>query len=133
MENWKCAPRSCCCTLTFWILHFEVYDILKCKNFLIGFLNELGNFKQKKIYISKCNLFFTFYSNGPIKQIYIAFVFPFLAHCVLVLLLVILMLKVVISLPTSGNFGDDCYYFYKDIFPFPSSVKDGGGHPPMLK
>ena len=61
------------------------------------------------------------------------FVFPFLAHCVLVLLLVILMLKVVISLPTSGNFGDDCHYFYKDIFPFPSSVKDGGSHPPMLK
>ena len=25
--------------LTFQILHFEVYDILKCKNFLIGFLN----------------------------------------------------------------------------------------------
>ena len=36
---------SCCCTLTFRILHFEVYDILKCKNFLIGFLDKLGNFK----------------------------------------------------------------------------------------
>ena len=28
--------------------HFEFY-ILKCKNFLISFLDELGNFKQKKI------------------------------------------------------------------------------------
>ena len=41
-------------------------EILKCKNFLIDFLDELGNFKQKKIYTSKCNFFFTFYSNGPI-------------------------------------------------------------------
>ena len=37
---------------TFWSV-----DILKCKNFLIGFLHELGNFKQKKIYTSKCNFF----------------------------------------------------------------------------
>ena len=45
---------SCCCTLTFQILHFEVYDILKCKNFFIGVFDELGNFKQKPCYISKC-------------------------------------------------------------------------------
>ena len=47
-----------CCSLTFLILHFEVYDILKRKNFLIGFLKELSNFNQKKFYISKCNFFF---------------------------------------------------------------------------
>ena len=28
-----------------------MYDILKCKIFLIGFLDELGNFKQKFFYI----------------------------------------------------------------------------------
>ena len=41
------VQMSCCCTLTFRILHFEVYDILKCKHYLIGFLDELGNFKPK--------------------------------------------------------------------------------------
>ena len=35
--------------------HFEFY-ILKCKNFLIDFLDELDNFKQKKIYTSKCKI-----------------------------------------------------------------------------
>ena len=55
---------SCCCILTLRILHFKLHDILICKIFFIGFLNELGNFKQKKIYILKCT-FFTFYSNGP--------------------------------------------------------------------
>ena len=39
-------------------------NILKCKIFIISFLDELGNFKQKKIYISKYKIF-TFYSNGP--------------------------------------------------------------------
>ena len=34
--------------------HFEFY-ILKCKNFSIDFLNELGNFKQKN-YTSKCKI-----------------------------------------------------------------------------
>ena len=29
------------------------------------FLNELGNFKHKFFYISKCKFFFTFYSNRP--------------------------------------------------------------------
>ena len=53
----------CCCTLTFRILHFEVYDILKCKNFLISFPDELGNFKQK-IFTFHNVRFFTFYSNG---------------------------------------------------------------------
>ena len=33
--------------------HFEFY-ILKCKIFLINFLYELGNFKQKKFYTSTC-------------------------------------------------------------------------------
>ena len=40
--------------------HFEFY-ILKCKNlkckfFLIDFLDELGNFKQKNFYTSKCQI-----------------------------------------------------------------------------
>ena len=35
-------------------VHFEFY-ILKCKFFLIDFLDELGNFKQKKIYTAKCS------------------------------------------------------------------------------
>ena len=40
--------------------HFEFY-ILKCKNlkckiFLIDFLDELGNFKQKNFYTSKCKI-----------------------------------------------------------------------------
>ena len=35
-----------------------MYDILKCKKFLIDFLDELGNFKQKNFYISKCNFFY---------------------------------------------------------------------------
>ena len=34
---------------------------------MIDFLDELGNFKQKKFYTSKCNFFFTFYNNGPCK------------------------------------------------------------------
>ena len=36
---------------TFWSV-----NILKCKNFLIGFLHELGNFKQKKFYTSECKI-----------------------------------------------------------------------------
>ena len=41
---------------TFWSV-----DILKCKIFLIGFLNGLlDNFKQKKFYISKCKFFLHF-------------------------------------------------------------------------
>ena len=45
----------CYCTLTFRILHVEN---LKCKNFLIDFLDELGNFKQKKCLHFKMELFF---------------------------------------------------------------------------
>ena len=37
-------------------VHFEFY-ILKCKFFLIDFLDKLGNFKQKKFYTSKCKFF----------------------------------------------------------------------------
>ena len=40
--------RSCCCPQTFQILQYKAYDILKCKNFFIGFLDELGNFMQKR-------------------------------------------------------------------------------------
>ena len=45
---------------TFWSV-----KILKCKIFLFGFLDELGNFKQKKNYTS--TTCFTFYSNRPLK------------------------------------------------------------------
>ena len=38
---------------------------LKCKIFLIDFLDELGNFKQKKICTSKCNFFYIFTSHKP--------------------------------------------------------------------
>ena len=51
--------------LLYSVLHFEVYDILKCKNYLIGFLDELVNFKQKKFTFQDIN-FFIFYSNQPI-------------------------------------------------------------------
>ena len=44
---------------TFWNV-----NISKCKIFLIEFIVELGNFKQKKSYTSKCT-FFTFHSNRP--------------------------------------------------------------------
>ena len=33
---------------------FWTVNILKCKIFFTGFPDELGNLKQKKIYISKC-------------------------------------------------------------------------------
>ena len=52
------VQMSCCCTLTFRILHFEVYDILKCKNFLIDFLNELGNFNQKNFTFQNAIFFY---------------------------------------------------------------------------
>ena len=45
-NSFKNCHWSCCCTLTLRILHFEVYDIFKCKKFFIGFFNELGNYKQ---------------------------------------------------------------------------------------
>ena len=47
-----------------------MYDIFECKNVLIGFLNELGNFKKKKIYISKCKdlLHFTAKCNKNFKS-----------------------------------------------------------------
>ena len=34
------------------------FKILKCKIFLINFLDESGNFKQTKFYTSKCNFFY---------------------------------------------------------------------------
>ena len=44
------------------ISNFTFWNVknLKCKNYLIDFPDELSNFKQKKIYISKYNFFFTF-------------------------------------------------------------------------
>ena len=36
---------------------FKNVKILKCKNILIDFLNELGNFKQNNFYTSKCKFF----------------------------------------------------------------------------
>ena len=44
--------------------HFEFY-ILKCKIFLINFLDELGNFKQKNFYTSKCKFFLHFKAADP--------------------------------------------------------------------
>ena len=43
-----------------------MYDILKCKNFLIGFLDELGNFKQKKFTFQNVILFLHFTAMDPI-------------------------------------------------------------------
>ena len=42
---------------------------MKCKNFLIDFLHELGNFKQKNFYISKCNFFLHFTTTDPMYYI----------------------------------------------------------------
>ena len=41
-------------------LTFRSVNIFKRKNFLIGFLDELGNFKQKKLHFSKCKFFLQF-------------------------------------------------------------------------
>ena len=57
--------RLCCCMLTCQILHFEV--------FLIGFLDELGNFKQKIFLHFKMQKCFTFSSNMPIIYVWILF------------------------------------------------------------
>ena len=45
---------------------FQNVKILKCKIFLINFLDELGNFKQKKIYTSKRNFSLLFKATDPI-------------------------------------------------------------------
>ena len=50
------------CVALLW--HFEFY-ILKCKIFLINFLDELGNLKQKEIYTSKCKFFLHFKATDP--------------------------------------------------------------------
>ena len=44
--------------------HFEFY-ILKCKKFLIDFLDELGNLKRKKIYTSKSKFSLHFTTMDP--------------------------------------------------------------------
>ena len=44
---------------------FQNVKILKCKIFLINFLDELGNFKQKKFYTSKCKFFLHFKATDP--------------------------------------------------------------------
>ena len=52
-QKWKICSFGCVALP--W--HFEFY-ILKCKIFLINFLDELGNFKQKNFYTSKCKIFY---------------------------------------------------------------------------
>ena len=49
------------------ISNFTFWNVknLKCKNFLIGFLHELGNFKPKKFYTSKCKFFLHFKATDP--------------------------------------------------------------------
>ena len=53
--------------------HFKFYicitnvKILKCKIFLINFLNELGNFKQKHFYTSKCKNFLHLKATDPLS------------------------------------------------------------------
>ena len=45
---------------------FQNVKILKCKIFLINFLDELGNFKQKNFYTSKCKIFLHFKTTDPL-------------------------------------------------------------------
>ena len=47
---------------------FQNVKNLKCKNFLIDFLHELGNFKQKKFYTSKCKFLLHFKATDPYYQ-----------------------------------------------------------------
>ena len=49
------------------ISNFTFWNVknLKCKNFLIDFLDELGNFKQKNFYTSKCKFFLHFTTTDP--------------------------------------------------------------------
>ena len=49
------------------ISNFTFWNVknFRCKNFLIDFLNELGNFKQKKIYTSKCKFFLHIRTTDP--------------------------------------------------------------------
>ena len=54
------STTLCCCTLTFRNIHFKVYDILKCQNFLISFLDEFGNFKQKNFTFQNVKFFLHF-------------------------------------------------------------------------
>ena len=57
---------------------FQNVKILKCKIFLINFLDELGNFKQKKFYTSKCNFFLHFKATEPyLKKVIENSVFSF--------------------------------------------------------
>ena len=53
------------------ISNFTFWNVknLKCKNFLIDFLDELGNFKQKNFYTSKCNFFLHFTTTDPISSL----------------------------------------------------------------
>ena len=47
---------------------FGNVKILKCKIFLIDFLDELDNFKQKNFYTSKCKFFLDFKATDPKPQ-----------------------------------------------------------------
>ena len=51
------------------LLYPDNVKILKCKIFLINFLDELGNFKQK-IFTLQNVKFFTFQSNRPLDWNY---------------------------------------------------------------
>ena len=54
------------CVAVIWHFKFTLWstNILKCKFFFIGLLNELGNLKQKIFYISKCD-FLHFTATDP--------------------------------------------------------------------
>ena len=45
---------------------FQNVKILRFKIFLINFLDELGNLKQKKFYTSKCKIFLHFKATDPL-------------------------------------------------------------------
>ena len=47
---------------------FQNVKILECKIFLINFLDELGNFKQKKNYTLKCKFFLHFKATDPLQR-----------------------------------------------------------------
>ena len=55
--------------MNFEIFTFQNVKISKCKNFLINFLHELGNFKQKEIYTSKRKFFLHFKATDPMYNV----------------------------------------------------------------
>ena len=61
---------------TFWSV-----DILKCKIFLIGFPDELGNFRQIFFYISKCKILLHFTAMDPWRLPNLRSFFQHPFHC----------------------------------------------------